>query len=48
MVIVTLLDLPKALIPDDVRIGDVIYRHINVGIEPRYPSQQARATAKKS
>ena len=48
VVVVTLLDLPKALIPDDVRIGDVIYRHINVAIEPRYPSQQARATAKKS
>ncbi|WP_407117151.1 hypothetical protein [Bradyrhizobium sp. LMG 9283] len=48
VVVVTLLDLPKALIPDDVRIGDVIYRHINVAIEPRYPSQQARATTKKS
>lgn len=47
VVVVSLLDLPKALIPDDARIGDVIYRHINVAIDPRYPSQQARAKAKK-
>lgn len=48
VVVVSILDLPKALVPDDAQIGEVIYRHINIAIEPRYPSQQARATRKKS
>jgi hypothetical protein len=29
-------------IPNDYEIGDVIYRHINVVVEPEVPSVQAR------
>jgi hypothetical protein len=42
-VVVSLTDLPNRLVPDDVEIGGVIYRHINIAIEPRTPSAQARA-----
>jgi hypothetical protein len=45
---VSLEDLPKGAVPDDVVIGGVVYRHINIAIEPRRPSAQAkRARAKK-
>jgi hypothetical protein len=40
---VSRINLPKELVPDDRNIRGVIYRHINIAIEPRLPSEQARA-----
>ncbi len=42
-VAVSLTDLPKGAVPEDKDIGGVVYRHINIAIEPRPPSVQARA-----
>jgi hypothetical protein len=39
---VSLTDLPKGVVPDDMVIRDVVYRHINIAIAPRRPSVQAR------
>ena len=39
---VSLTDLPKVLVPDDMVIEGRVYRHINFAIEPRTPSVQAR------
>lgn len=36
------VDLPAILVPGDMTIDGVIYRHINIAIEPRTPSTQAR------
>ncbi len=46
-VAVSLTELPKALVPEDRAIGRVIYRHINIGIEPRRTSVQARADSRR-
>jgi hypothetical protein len=42
-VVVSLKDLSTADVPDDLDVGGVIYRHINIAIEPRRPSKQARS-----
>jgi hypothetical protein len=40
---VSLADLPKGAVPGDMEIGGVVYRHINIAIEPRKTSAQVRA-----
>jgi hypothetical protein len=39
---VSLTDLPREAMLDDMEIGGVVYRHINISIEPRSPSVRAR------
>jgi hypothetical protein len=41
---VSLRDLPPVA---DLTVNHVIYRHINIAIEPRTPSRQARASGRK-
>jgi hypothetical protein len=43
-VAVSLTELPN--VPDDVTVGGVVYRHINIVVEPRTPSVQARKRAR--
>jgi hypothetical protein len=45
LVVVSLRNLEA--VPDDRNEGGVIYRHINIAIEPQLPSTQARKTAPK-
>jgi hypothetical protein len=39
-IVVSEKELPK--VPDDLRCGDVIYRHINIVVDPRIPSSVSR------
>jgi hypothetical protein len=41
-VVVSEKQLQAQQIPDDLLIGSVTYRHINIAIEPRKPSEQAK------
>lgn len=41
VVAVSLTDLPR--VPDDQSVGSVIFRHINIVIEPKRPSKKARS-----
>jgi hypothetical protein len=45
---VSLTNLPREAVPDDMVIGGVVYRHINIAIEPRRPSERARARPRRS
>jgi hypothetical protein len=47
IVAVSLVDLPKHLVPSDLAVKGLVYRHINIAIEPRLPSKQARSQPKK-
>jgi hypothetical protein len=40
---VSLTNLAREAVPDDMVIGGVVYRHINIAIGPKDPSVQARA-----
>jgi len=42
VVAVSLADLPHGSVPDDLIIDEVVYRHINIVIEPKSPSMRAR------
>jgi hypothetical protein len=42
LVIVTLKDLKRSAVPNDLQVGDVTYRHINIAVETDVPSVQAR------
>jgi hypothetical protein len=42
LVAVSLKDLPAEVIPDDLMVQSVTYRHINIAIEPEAPSKRAR------
>lgn len=39
---VSLEDLPHGCVPDDLTVDGVVYRHINIAIEPTVPSKRAR------
>jgi hypothetical protein len=41
-VVVSLNELPRADIPDDFPMGDVVYRHVNIALNPRTPSKFSR------
>jgi hypothetical protein len=47
IVVVSLIDLPKHLVPSDLDVKGIIYRHINIAIQPRLPSKQARSQPKQ-
>jgi hypothetical protein len=42
VVVVSLEDLPHGSVPDDLMLDGVVYRHINIAIEPKSPSIRAR------
>ena len=42
LVAVSLKDLPPDTIPDDLVVGGITYRHINIAIEPAPPSKRAK------
>jgi hypothetical protein len=39
---VSLADVPRASLPEDLTVAGVVYRHINIAIEPQLPSKRAR------
>jgi hypothetical protein len=45
LVAVSVNDL--SAVPGDQIVNDVVYRHINIAIKPRNPSEQARVTARR-
>jgi hypothetical protein len=42
VIAVSLEDLPHGSVPDDLIVDGVVYRHINIAIEPKPPSVRAR------
>lgn len=42
VIAVSLESLPQGSVPDDLTVNGVVYRHINIAIEPKSPSQRAR------
>jgi hypothetical protein len=42
LVLVSVKALPSTLVPPDIASGGVIYRHINISVDPDVPSRQAR------
>jgi hypothetical protein len=45
---VSLADLPREAVRDDMVIAGIVYRHINIAIEPRRPSEQVRTKSRRS